>query len=232
MLKKNYSFTLPHFNERPIGSIINTIVIHYTEKKDFITWYNEALKIGVSAHYLISKQGEIYSIVEDHFRAWHAGESFWRGKDKLNDFSIGIELDNNGKEAFSSLLMDSLIKLCKDLISNYPIDQFNVIGHSDVSPQRKSDPGRFFDWKLLAENNIGVMPPSLELEIPNIITIQKMLFNYGYKIQISGIKDEQTINVMRAFNMHFNQDCEDHWDKKSQGALWSVLTRFLPASIL
>lgn len=224
MLKKSNRFSLPHFNERPPNSNIDTIVIHYTEKKDIITWYNEALEIGVSAHYLISKQGEIYSVVSDNFRAWHAGESFWRGRNNVNDFSIGIELDNNGKEPFSNLLMHTLSQLCHELISIYPINKFNIVGHSDVAPSRKADPGKFFDWNFLAQNNIGIMPPILlEAGIKNITTIQRMLADYGYKIDISGIKDQQTINVMKAFNMHFNQNCKEEWNKNSQGILEYLL---------
>lgn len=224
MLKKSYEFNLPHFNERPKEAIIDTIVIHYTEKIDDTSWYKAALEIGVSSHYLINKQGKIYSVVPDNFRAWHAGESFWRGRKKINDCSIGIELDNNGQEAFSKNLMASLIELCHELILNHPIDPFNIIGHADIAPGRKSDPGKLFDWRLLAQNSIGIMPKNLlQTTIPDIKVVQSMLAEYGYKIDITGIKDQKTLDVMHAFNEHFNQQCSKNWDLNSQMMLEALL---------
>ena len=205
---------------------IDTIVIHYTEKKDDLDWHLAALELKVSAHYLINKNGKIFSVVPDHLRAWHAGESCWRGREKVNDFSIGIELDNNGREEFSKALMDSLIALCHELIKLHPIDQYNIIGHSDVAPGRKGDPGKLFNWKLLAENGIGIMPKKLvEASIPETKVIQKMLAEYGYNIDITGEMDQRTLNVMKAFNEHFNQKCLEDWDINSQAALVSLLSK-------
>lgn len=225
MLQKSLEYISPNFNERPNNTKIDTIVIHYTEKKDDITWHLEALELKVSAHYLINREGNIFSVVPDHLRAFHAGKSFWRGRDKVNDFSIGIELDNNGKEEFSGPLMDSLISLCHELMRNHPIDQSNIIGHSDVAPGRKSDPGRLFDWEMLAEEGIGIIPKNFisTTVMPDIKTIQSMLGKYGYKIDATGILDQATLEVMKAFNEHFNQECLQNWDMKSQVMLESLL---------
>ncbi|MCT4635647.1 MAG: N-acetylmuramoyl-L-alanine amidase [Rickettsiales bacterium] len=225
MLPKSLEYRSPNFNERPENTKIDTIVIHYTEKEDDVTWHLEALELKVSAHYLINREGKVFSVVPDHLRAFHAGKSFWRGREKVNDFSIGIELDNNGKENFSDALMDSLISLCKELIYKHPIDPFNIIGHSDVAPGRKSDPGRLFDWDLLAKNGIGVMPKNLvpTTVIPNIEAIQMMFSEYGYKIEVNGVLDQSTLDVMKAFNEHFNQRCLENWDIKSQMMLESLL---------
>jgi N-acetylmuramoyl-L-alanine amidase len=225
MPQKNLEYISPNFNERPENTKIDTIVIHYTEKKDDITWHLEALELKVSAHYLINRDGKIFSVVPDHLRAFHAGKSFWRGKEKVNDFSIGIELDNNGKEEFSSALMSSLISLCKELIYKHPIDPFNIIAHSDIAPGRKSDPGRLFDWGLLAKEGIGIMPKNLisTTVIPDIKIIQSMLNKYGYKIGITGVLDQNTLSVMKSFNEHFNQECLQNWDIKSQMMLETLL---------
>lgn len=228
MPKINNNFASPNFDLRPEDAIIDTIIIHHTKIADIKVALDSYLdkELKLSAHYLISKQGEIFSLVEDHLRAWHAGVSYWRGREKINNFSIGIELDNSGEEEFSNELMQALVELCHYLIKKHPIDQFNIIGHSDIAPGRKDDPGRLFNWQLLANNNIGIMPNNIkEVEIPEIGVIQKMLSQYGYKIEITGIKDSQTIEVMKAFNEHFNQKCLEQWDKKSQGYLVELINR-------
>ncbi len=227
MLKKNYKFISPNFGLRPAGMPIDTIIIHYTEMKNDISALEHLcdIKTEVSSHYLINKKGEIFSLVPDHLRAWHAGPSCWRNREKVNDFSIGIELDNNGKEEFSVPLIKSLIKLCHELIQAHPIDQFNIIGHSDIVPSRKFDPGRLFNWQMLAENGIGIFPNALEeVDIPETLLIQNMLERYGYKIELTGVMDQLTIDVMRAFNEHFNPLSYEVWNKKSQAMLQALLT--------
>ncbi len=226
MLEKNYKFISPNFGERPAGVNINTLVIHYTDMADDISALERLCNplAEVSSHYLINKQGIIFSLVPDHLCAWHAGPSCWRDKEKVNDFSIGIELDNNGKEPFSDALMHSLIKLCHELMQIHPIEQRNVVGHSDIIPSRKFDPGRFFNWQLLSEHKIGLYPKTIqEQKLPPIYITQNMLKKFGYKIEITGKYDDLTKDVMRAFNEHFNRECFDVWNKKSQGVLESLI---------
>ncbi len=226
MTKLFHDYISPNFGERPYGTKIDTIVIHYTDMKDAKSALERLCDKAaeVSSHYLIDKQGRIFSLVPDHLRAWHAGPSCWREKEKVNDYSIGIELDNNGKEIFSAALMDSLIDLCHNLIKIHPIEQRNIVGHSDVIPPRKFDPGRLFDWKLLAKNGIGIFPEVNSLaQITSITDIQEKLLKYGYKIELSGKMDQYTKDVMRAFNEHFNPSCYQDWNEKSQAILSALM---------
>ncbi len=152
----------PNFSERPEKAKIDTIVLHYTGMKSS----KEALRrmcdpaTEVSAHYCISEKGDIYQLVEDDSKAWHSGKSFWRGRDNINNYSIGIEIANYGHEwgyrPFEDEQIDSVINLCKSLIEEYDIKPYNVVGHSDIAPERKEDPGELFPWKLLADEGIGL----------------------------------------------------------------------------
>lgn len=184
--------------------------MHYAEVE-----FSEAIKLlctkkgKVSSHYIIHRNGRIYSLVADEKRAWHAGISYWKGEDNLNHSSIGIEIDNNGNEAFSKDQMDACIYLCKHLVKKHNIPNHNIIGHSDIAPDRKVDPGPLFDWRKLAMNDIG-MWPRIEREedvaISNITSRQQKLNKFGYKINVTGKLDLQTIQVMKAFQAHFNPD--------------------------
>jgi len=232
MLTISHEFMSPNFGIRPDGVLIDTIIIHYTEMKDDISAINRLCDVEaeVSAHYLINKQGKIFGLVPNLLRAWHAGPSCWNEREKANDYSIGIELDNNGKEEFSSAQMKSLIDLCHELQQMHPINPFYVLGHSDIIPSRKFDPGRLFNWQLLAQNGIGIYPETMiPAPIPDTKTIQMMLAKYGYKIEITGVMDQLTVDVMRAFNEHFNPKCQEVWNENSQGQL-NALLKLLEAS--
>jgi N-acetylmuramoyl-L-alanine amidase len=103
----------------------------------------------------------VYYLVHENKKAWHAGISSWRGREGMNDYSIGIELVNNGFQAFPEKQMDALIELCLGIMDRHNIDQRNVIGHFDVAPKRKIDPNEFFDWKKLFENGYRVVQHSI-----------------------------------------------------------------------
>lgn len=196
----------PNFDERPLGCSHRFVILHYTEML-----FDDAISklcdknAGVSAHYLIKKTGEIYNLVLDKYKAWHAGSSCWKGLEKLNDHSIGIEIDNMGNEPFTKQQMDSCIVLCHFLMQKYHIPRENVLGHSDIAPDRKLDPGMFFDWKLLDKNGIGI-PCKHDIKDLSIVEKQQYLKDMGYKIEVTGELDEQTNYVIRAFDMHFCQD--------------------------
>lgn len=111
---------------------------------------------GVSAHYLVGRDGRLYQLVDERQRAWHAGESDWGGDTDVNSASIGIELDNDGSEPFAEPQIETLLALLRDLSTRYPIPPSNVLGHGDVAPQRKVDPSRLFPWRRLAENGFGL----------------------------------------------------------------------------
>lgn len=217
MLKTSHIYKSPNFDERM--SNIDMLVIHATNMEELASI--ERLcdpQSHVSCHYLIAQNGEIYCLVDDEKRAWHAGESFWRGRDKLNACSIGIELVNANHlletNIFPKAQMHSLIELCTNLIKKYNIADYNIVAHSDIAPDRKDDPGQYFNWRLLADNSIGVYPDikdhknnkilvSQGDKNPEVLKIQKMLKNYGYKIDLNGKFDKAMAMVVVAFKRRF-----------------------------
>ena len=150
-----YSFELPYFDER--NAKINMIVIHCLAH-NVQSAIDAFHRHRVSAHYLIEEKGKIYHLVADHKRAWHAGESFWQGQTSLNHNSIGIELcsPSLGQEPYPMRQISALIRLCKHLKRKYHIKKQNILGHSDIAPARKADPGKAFPWAYLARHNLGV----------------------------------------------------------------------------
>ena len=141
---------------------IKFIIFHYTGMKresDAISRLTE-IQSEVSSHYLVQNNGEIISLVPDLYAAWHAGKSTWKSYSSLNKNSIGIEISNPGHEfiykKFSKKQIDSLLRLSKSLIKKYKIKSQNILGHSDIAPTRKKDPGEKFPWKYLAKNKIGL----------------------------------------------------------------------------
>lgn len=113
---------------------------------------------GVSAHYLIRADGVVHQLVDEAARAWHAGAGTWQGFDDINSRSIGIELDNNGLVPFAAAQMDALEDLLAGIMGRWDISASGVIGHSDMAPGRKGDPGRRFDWRRLALGGFAVWP--------------------------------------------------------------------------
>ena len=153
----------PNFDQRKRSSkSIKLLVIHYTgmqsERESIIRLCNP--KYRVSSHFVINQNGKIYRLVQDDQTAWHAGKSCWGKYKNLNKNSIGIELVNKGHEFdytnFKKKQLSSLIKICKILIKKYKIKKRNIVGHSDISPLRKIDPGEKFPWKELADKKIGI----------------------------------------------------------------------------
>ncbi len=156
----------PNFDSRD-GQTIDMLVLHYTG----MPTAREALdrlcdaQAKVSAHYVVDEDGTIYQLVAEENRAWHAGVSAWRGHSNINQRSIGIEIVNRGHEfgyhPFPVEQMKSVAALCKGVVSRHAIPKRNVVGHSDVAPTRKEDPGELFDWKMLATQKIGLWPREL-----------------------------------------------------------------------
>lgn len=141
---------VPHFSKRSRG-VINAIVIHATANlslSETLAWF-ENEKSGVSSHYVIDKDGSITQCVSDSDKAWHAGDSDLWGVPNCNEFSIGIELvnKNDDHDEYTPEQMDSLTELCKALCEKYNIPLNRVVGHQNVSPGRKTDPGKQFPWK-------------------------------------------------------------------------------------
>ena len=155
----NYS---PNFDKKKrVKNKIKFIILHYTGMKTESAALRRLTdpKSKVSAHYYIKKNGEIITLVPDLYIAWHAGKSYWKKYTNLNKNSLGIEITNPGHnikyEKFSKAQIESLVKLCKFLIRKYNIKPNNILGHSDIAPNRKKDPGEKFPWKYLAKFGIG-----------------------------------------------------------------------------
>lgn len=136
----------------------NFVIIHHTaqESVDQTIHTFTVPHTKVSAHYLIGKNGEIFQLLNDYLRGWHAGKSKWGNVTDLNSVSLGIELDNNGKEPFPDIQIETLMTLLDTLKKNYDIPQSNFLGHADIAPARKNDPSVFFPWKKLADRGFGL----------------------------------------------------------------------------
>jgi N-acetylmuramoyl-L-alanine amidase len=143
----------------------------------------------VSAHYVIDEEGQIFRLVEDHKRAWHAGVSSWGKYKNINDYSIGIEICNPGHQwgykPFPQIQMNSLINLCHDLQKKHSLKPQHIVGHSDIAPLRKQDPGELFDWKYLAQQGIGLWNDTIHpytLHENSLEEAQDYLQRIGYDI--------------------------------------------------
>ena len=197
------------------------IILHYTAGNR-----DSSLKTltenEVSAHYLVSdnKLEPVYSLVNENKRAWHAGVSDWKGRNNLNDTSIGIEIVNDGDVSgtfvpYKDFQIKEVAVLVKYLADKYEIPATNILGHSDIAPQRKSDPGPLFPWKeLYTKYNIGMWYDndtknnyereySTKLSMMPVSEIQRELNKFGYGISITGTWDKQTKNVIKVFQHHF-----------------------------
>ena len=160
----------PNFDERKLP--VSILVMHYTGMKDAasaINWLaNPDAK--VSAHYVVTEDGQVVNMVKEELRAWHAGRGYWRGIDDVNSASIGIEIVNPGHEwgyvPFPEEQMDAVTRLAHDVVKRHNIVPSNVIGHSDLAPSRKLDPGELFDWDRLAKLGIALKKPPLNLGDP------------------------------------------------------------------
>lgn len=155
----------PNFGRRRGGATVDLIVLHYTAMDSAETALERLCdpETEVSAHYLIAKDGTLYRLVEEEHRAWHAGEGSWAGHDDVNSRSLGIELDNDGTSPFAEPLMTTLEALLADVLERYRLSAKSVIGHSDMAPDRKDDPGPYFDWARLSQKGLSVWPePALK----------------------------------------------------------------------
>ncbi len=208
----------PNYNQRIFNLVLHYTAINFETSLKVLT----DPKTEVSAHYLIPEsdidgQRKIFQLVQEKERAWHAGVSHWKNRSGLNDTSIGIEIvnlgytDKDGKRTwypFTDYQIESVIEISKIIIKRYQIQATNIIGHSDIAPGRKLDPGPLFPWKKLYENGIGAWYDEKSLEIkPNakidLQKLQKNLRTFGYAINLTGKLDQQTRTVVQAFQMHF-----------------------------
>jgi len=218
-IKKYYS---PNFDRKKRSNkTIKLIVIHYTgmqsERDSLKRLCNPNSK--VSSHFLINRKGKIYRLVQDNQIAWHAGKSYWKKYKNINQNSIGIELVNKGHrlgyENFKRRQIDSLIKICRILIKKYKINEKNIVGHSDIAPLRKIDPGEKFPWEKLARKNIGIWHSKkmkLLKKFRNIKVFAKKekkvfiqdLANIGYNFKAKN--KNSLLKIIKAFQRHFRKE--------------------------
>jgi len=179
----------PNFDER--DQPISIVVLHYTGMKDAAAAVERLCDpdARVSCHYLIDEDGRVLRMVPEEKRAWHSGRSYWRGIHGVNGASIGIEIVNPGHEfgyrPFTREQMESLLPLLSGIVRRHQIPPVNVVGHSDVAPARKQDPGELFDWALLAKHRLAVPRPTTCLVDPNWTDSGFLLAleRYGYDVQ-------------------------------------------------
>ena len=179
----------PNFDER--DRPVSMVVLHYTGMQDAESAIARLRdpEARVSCHYLIAEDGQVLRMVAEEMRAWHAGLSYWRGIHGVNGASIGLEIVNPGHEfgyrPFTREQMEALVPLLADIVERHRIPRANVVGHSDVAPARKQDPGELFDWALLARHKLAVARPSEGLVDPNwtdggfLLALER----YGYDVR-------------------------------------------------
>jgi len=215
----NYS---PNFySKKRILRQIRFLVFHYTGMKNETDAINRLTNIQseVSTHYLIKNDGKVILMVPDSYIAWHAGISYWGNYKFINKYSIGIEISNPGHsnyyKKFSNRQIKSIVKLSKYLIRKYKIKHTNVVGHSDIAPDRKKDPGEKFPWKYLSKNKIGIwhnlnlkkLEKERKLKISNSEKNKffNNLFKIGYSKKIIGnLSNSNKLTI--AFQRRYRQD--------------------------
>ena len=221
------------------------LILHYTGMSSAvkaIDWLARE-ESKVSCHYVIDDLGRITQMVPERMRAWHAGQSFWRGETDINSHSIGIEIQNpghaDGYPAFPKPQMQAVIALSRDIVKRHAMKPGAVLAHSDVAPQRKIDPGEKFSWAMLAENGLGqwVKPSPVRADDEGLSTgakgdavgnAQKQLAAYGYDVRPTGELDIRTSHVIRAFQLHVRPR---RVDGRLDRSTIATLARLLNASI-
>ena len=223
-------------------SRVQFIVVHYTSSD--LARSLEILKgDGVSSHYLIDEvPATIYRLVDEDRRAWHAGDSQWQGRTWLNSSSIGIELVNRGYiegeqgrlwYPYSEAQIEALIVLLKDIMQRHGLKPGAIVGHSDIAPQRKVDPGPLFPWKRLADAGLVPWPDAAvvarqrslyALQLPEVAWFQAQLAAQGYKVPAHGELDEATRNVIAAFQMKYRPSRFDGQPDAETAAILAALS--------
>jgi N-acetylmuramoyl-L-alanine amidase len=215
----------PNFGERRGPMQADSIILHYTGMPSA----ESALRLlreptsEVSAHYFVWESGEVWQLVAEDKRAWHAGVGSWGGQTDMNSASIGVEIVNPGHDgglpAFPPSQIDAVAALCRDIASRRGIRPARILAHSDIAPARKRDPGENFPWAELARASVGHWTAPAPIgggalyrmaqEGPPIRALQAMFALYGYGIEITGVYDRQTKTVVTAFQRHFRPERVD-----------------------
>ena len=225
------------YSSKSQDSRVQFLVLHYT-------WgdFENALGIlttgPVSSHYLVrDNPPTIYRLVDESRRAYHAGASSWQGNTNINASSIGIEIVNRGDalgdwQEYPKPQMDAVMELVKDIVRRHNIRPDRIVGHSDIAPQRKTDPGPRFPWKRLADEGLIPWPdaakvaqrqPQFARELPNVEWFQQMLAKHGFAVPVDGALDEATVRVISAFQMRYRPSRHDGMPDAETAAILDVL---------
>jgi N-acetylmuramoyl-L-alanine amidase len=245
----------PNFDARTRP--IDLIVLHYTGMQDAETalarltdpapvagkypgpWQSadvlaDAPLPRVSAHYVVGEAGEIYSLVPEEHRAWHAGASSWEGEGDVNARSIGIEIVNGGHDFglpdFPDAQIDAVIALLRDIFERWPeLNAKRVVAHSDIAPERKADPGEKFPWKRLADAGVSIWPEHVAVQLSDddpVTDVQQQLALIGYDVKQSGVMDNATKVALVAFQRRFRPSSADGaLDEETRYLLTAVARR-------
>jgi N-acetylmuramoyl-L-alanine amidase len=199
----------PNFNARPCG--VDALVLHYT---GMLTAAAAIARLRdpaaeVSCHYLVDEDGRVFRLVAEEMRAWHAGVSRWRGREGLNDSSIGIEIVNPGHEwgyrEFPAAQIAAVIGLCQGILARHAIPARNVVAHSDIAPARKQDPGELFPWRALAAAGVGLWP-----DVPDAGTAAGGMADAAVRARLAaigyGVTGVATEVLVSAFQRHWRPE--------------------------
>ncbi|WP_298917268.1 N-acetylmuramoyl-L-alanine amidase [uncultured Algimonas sp.] len=213
----------PNHNARKLP--VSMLVLHYTGMESGKAALDRMRdpEAEVSAHYMVEEDGRIFRLVGESDRAWHAGRSDWNGVTDVNSASIGIEIVNGGHDFglpdFPNAQINALIPLCKRILSDHDIPARNVVGHSDIAPERKNDPGEKFPWAGLGAAGIGLWPGEgngdrrVLLEPGErdrgVTLLQRALAGVGYGIALDGVMSERMVAVVRAFQRRYRPEQVD-----------------------
>lgn len=240
---------------RSVDSRIRFLVMHYTEIGEAPS-LRVLTQENVSAHYVVpdaprTERGApvVYQLVPESERAWHAGVSAWQGATELNGVSIGIENVNRGPidtphgrmwAPYPPAQVDAIVRLAKDIVARYRIPPTRVVGHSDIAPQRKIDPGPLFPWRALAKAGVGAWPDDETVaarlagrppkSLVDVRELQLKLARYGYDVATDGVLDDRTRRVFSAFQMHFRPtDYAGNPDAETDAIAQALLDKYMPS---
>jgi N-acetylmuramoyl-L-alanine amidase len=230
------------YTSKSQDSRVQYLVIHYTQG-DFPRSLKTLTEGGVSSHYLVNDSPPtVYRLVDESRRAWHAGLSSWHGQTQLNAASIGIEIVNGGYREtpagrewidYPPAQIDAVVALVKQIVRDHQIRPDRIVGHSDIAPQRKVDPGPRFPWKRLADEGLIPWPDAAKVAerkveydraLPDVEWFQRRLQQHGYAVPQNAELDEPTRRVVAAFQMRYRPDRCDGTPDAETAALLDVLT--------
>ena len=225
----------PNFNDRPADKPVSILLLHYTGMESAAAALDRLCDPAarVSAHYTVDEDGTIYSHVPEEKRAWHAGVSHWAGETDINGISIGIEMVNPGHEfgyrPFPDAQIDVVAALCLDILARHPIPPHRVLGHSDVAPGRRQDPGELFPWQSFAKMGIGIWPDAAlaPADVDATLAAQD-LRRFGYDCPAAADAPRHA-DVVSAFQRHYRPTRIDGRVDAETAARIHALARQMPS---